>query len=71
MSWTDKLADELHKPVTRKFDRRKVRVNGIDEVWAADLVDMRSLSGDNQGFKYLLAVIDVFSQYGWLVPVRD
>ena len=34
------LAEELHKPIRRKFKRRRVLVNGIDKIWAADLVDM-------------------------------
>ena len=42
--WTDQLAEELHKPVTRQFRRRKVYVNGIDKIWAADLVDMQNIT---------------------------
>ena len=34
------LAEELHKPIRRKFQKRRVLVNGIDKIWAADLVDM-------------------------------
>ena len=60
------LAEELHKPVIRKFEKRKVLVNGIDKIWAADLVDMQAFSKFNRGIKYLLAVIDVFSKYGYL-----
>ena len=71
MTWTDDLAEELHKPVTKKFQRRKVYVKGIDEIWAADLVDMSSFSKFNKGTKFLLAVIDIFSKYGWLLPLKD
>lgn len=68
---SDPLADELHKPVTRKYERRKVRVNSIDEIWTADLIDMQVFSKFNRGVKYVLAVIDVFSEYGWVFPLRD
>ena len=36
LKFTTKLAKELYKPVTRKFQRRRVNVNSIDEIWAAD-----------------------------------
>ena len=72
LKWTDQLANELHKHFTitflLHFRRRKVIVNGIDEIWAADLIDMQSFSKFNNGIKYLLMVIDVFSKYGWIVP---
>ena len=45
--------------------------NGIDEIWAVDLVDMRTFSEWNKGVKYLLMVIDLFSNYGWIKPLRD
>ena len=65
------LAEELHKPVRRKFKRRRVLVSGIDKIWAADLADMQAFSKFNRGIKYLLAVIDVFSKYGYLIPLKD
>ena len=46
-------------------------VKGIDEIWAADQVDMQAYSPCNDDVKYLLAVIDIFSKYGWLVPLKD
>jgi len=56
--------------VAKKFRKRKVYVKGIDEIFAADLVDMQDYSEFNNGVKYLLIVIDVFSRYGWMVPVK-
>ena len=68
--WSDALAEELHKPVTRKFKKRKVYAGGIDKIWAADLVDMKAFAKENKGVKYLLTVLDVFSKYGWIVPLK-
>ena len=65
------LAEELHKPIKRKFKKRRVFVNGIDKIWAADLADMTALSKDNNGVNFLLLVIDIFSKYGWIVPLKD
>ena len=42
LKFTNELAEELYKPVTRKFQRRRVNVNAIDEIWAADLIDMQA-----------------------------
>ena len=65
------LADELHKPIKRKFTRRRVIANHIDGIWAADLVEMQRFSKWNKGYKYLLMVIEVFSKYGWIIPLKD
>ena len=69
--WSQQLADELHKPITRNFQKRSVVSNGIDEIWAADLVEMQKFSKWNKGVKYLLMVIDVFSKYGWIRGLKD
>jgi len=71
ITWIDQLADEIHKPVVKKFRKRKVYVSGIDKIWAADLVDMQSFSKFNCGVKYLLTVIDVFSKFGWMLSLKD
>ena len=47
--WKEQLADELHKPVKRKFKRRVI-ANGVDDIWSADLVDMQWSSRENKGF---------------------
>ena len=69
--WSQQLADELHKPITKNFSKRKVISNGIDKIWAADLVEMQKFSKWNKGIKYFLMVIDVFSKYGWIKPLKD
>ena len=55
------LANELHKPVIKEFEKRKVYSSFKDNIWGVDLADMQSLSKYNKGFKYLLCVIDLFS----------
>ena len=57
------LANELHKPVVKKFKKRKVYSSFKDNIWGVDLADMQSLSKYNKGFKYLLCAIDLLSKY--------
>ena len=68
--WQEKLADELHKPIRRNFPKRRVIVHNVDDIWCSDLVDMQKLSKWNKGYKYLLMVLDLFSKYGWMVPLK-
>ena len=42
-----------------------------DNIWGVDLADMQSVSRYNKGFKYLLCVIDLFSKYARVVPIKD
>ena len=46
-------------------------MNGIDKIWAADLVEMKAFSKSNRGVRYLLIVINVFSKYSWMLPLKD
>ena len=65
------LAKELHKPIIRNFKKRTVYSRFIDNIWDADLADMQLLSKFNKGFRFLLCVIDIFSKYAWLIPLKD
>ena len=66
-----KLANELHKPIIRKFNKRKVYSSFKDNIWGADLADMQLLSKFNKGIKYLLCVIDLFSKHAFFVALKD
>ena len=66
-----KLANELHKPVIKKFKKRKVYSSFKDNIWGVDLADMQSLSRYNKGVKYLLCAIDLFSIYAWVILLKD
>ena len=64
------LTDELHKPVIKKFNKRKVYSQFKDNVWVVDLADMQSLSKKNI-IKYLLCAIELYSKYAFVVPLKD
>ena len=63
--------NELHKPTIRKFEKRKVYSTFKDNIWGVDLADMQLLSKYNKGIRFLLCVIDIFSKYDWVVPLKD
>ena len=65
------LAEELHKPVIKKFNERKVYSQFKDNIWEVDLADMQSLSRKNKGIKYLLCAIDLYSKYAFITPLKD
>ena len=65
------LAEELHKPIIRKFKKENVYSAFKDNIWAADLADIQLISKFNKGFRFLLCVIDIYSKYAWVVPFKD
>ena len=71
LKFNEQLAKELHKPIIRKFKKRKVHSGFKDNIWGSDLVDMQLISKFNKGFRFLLCVIDIFSKYAWVVPLKD
>ena len=66
-----KLVEELHKPVTREFNKRKLQLPFIDNIWGADLGDMQLKSKFNRDFRFLLCVIDIYNKYAWVIPLKD
>ena len=65
------LANELHKPIIKKSEKRKVYSQFKDNIWEVDLVDIQSLSRKNKGIKYLLCAIDLYSNYAFVIPLKD
>ena len=65
------LSEELHKSKRKNYPRRRIIVNHINEIFAADLVEMQKFSKLNKGYRYLLTCIDIFSKYSWVIPLKD
>ena len=65
------LPNGLHKPIIRKFKKRKVYSSFKDNVWDIDLADMQLIGKYNKGITYLLCAVDLFSKYGWVVSLQD
>ena len=65
------LAEGLHKPIIKNFKRRKVYSSFKENIWGVYLANMSLISRFNNGIKYLLCVIDLFSRYSWVIPLKN
>ena len=65
------LGYTLHKPRRRHFPTLPVVVYGIDDQWIGDLAEIQPLAKYNKGNRYLLMVIDAFSKYAWVQPLKN
>ena len=61
----------LHKPPRLRHSTRPYKTAGIDQQWQADLVEMIPHKDVNNGYRYILTVIDLFSRYAWAKPIKD
>jgi hypothetical protein len=61
----------LQRPLKRSFRRNKVIGKGIDDQWDVDLMDMTKFANYNNGYNFILVVIDIFSKYVWLRRLKD
>ena len=71
MQQNEQLAEELDEFIIRKFKKRKEYSAFKDNIWGADLADMQLISKFNKVFRFLLSVIEIFSKYAWVVPLKD
>ena len=65
------LAEELHKPIIRKFKKRKVHSSFTDNIWGADIADMQLIRKLIRGIRFSLCVIDIFSKHAWVIPLKN
>ena len=61
----------MHKPIIRKFQKRKNYSGFKDNIWGADLADTQLISKFNKGFRFLLSAIDIFSKCAWVAALKD
>ena len=65
------LALKLHKPIIRKFEKRKVESSYIDNIWGAGLAAIQLISEFSKGICFLLCIIDIISKHAFVVPLKD
>ena len=67
----DQESYSTHKPLVRKFKRQRVIVTGMNDQYEADLADLQKLKRHNDGYTFLLVVIDVFTRFLWVEPLKN
>ena len=65
------LAEELHEPIITKILKRKVYLSFTDNIWGPDLADLKLIGKFNKGTPFLFCVVDIFSKYIWVIPLKD
>uniref|UniRef100_V5I837 Uncharacterized transposon-derived protein F54H12.3 n=1 Tax=Anoplophora glabripennis TaxID=217634 RepID=V5I837_ANOGL len=63
------IVNELHKPARINFRRRRTVIKGLNDLIQADLIDLIPYSKENNGYKYVLIVINCFSKFVWTKPL--
>ena len=69
--YNNELAEELHRLIIRKFKKRKVQSLFIDNIWGAHLAVMQLITKFDKGIHFLSFVIDIYSKYAWVIPIKD
>lgn len=64
-------ASELLKPARKVKQYRTVPVSGVDDIWTADLVEYGSIANENDGVRYLLCIMDIYSRFAWVFPLKS
>ena len=64
------VVEELHKQARRNFPRRYVTIKGLNDLFQGDIVEMRPYASENDGYNYLLTMIDTFTKRSWAIPLK-
>ena len=70
MNQKSEIIQDLHRPARIRFKRRPYVIKGLNDLWQADLADYSKYSRDNNGYKYILAVIDAFTKFAYVEPLK-
>lgn len=61
----------IHKNIRRNFKRNRIYTSGIDDLWEADLMSVENLAKYNNKIRFLLVMIDVFSKFLTVIPLKN
>ena len=60
------------KPPKRNYPTNKTDVHHIDDIWSKETLDLKDYGKENnRGYRYVLVIIDIFSKFGWTIPLKN
>ena len=67
------FTDEIYsKPPKKIYATNKTDVYHIDDISSVDILDLQDYGPENiRGYRYVLVVIDNFSEFGWTIPLKN
>ena len=67
----DIFVKELHRSVKKTKIFRKFLSERVNEIWAIDLVFMDKFGDENNGYKYILTCVDIYSRFAFCIPMKS
>ena len=59
-------------PPKKNYASNKTEVDRIEANWSLDILDLKNYGPENnRGCRYVLVIIDNFSEFGWTVPLKN
>lgn len=71
MSTKAEIVKEIFKPARKNFLRRKIIIKDFYETLSVDLADMQKYATENKNMKFILCVIDNFSKFAYVRPLKN
>ena len=60
------------KPPRKSYPTNKTDVYHIDDIWSLDILDLKDYDPkNNRTYRYVLVIIDSFSKFGWIIPIKN
>ena len=61
----------FHKRTRKPRKYRRTLVFRPRDLWQIDLLDMQKYSAENEGYRYICVIIDCFSRFVWVKPLKN
>ena len=64
--------EDIHRSPKKNYGTNKTITRSIDDTWSSHFLDMNDYGPENnRGYRYVLVVIDNFSEFGWTIPLKN